>query len=124
MVASGVPAFDDMLYRLVEARGLSLREFAERVGYPHTGFSNIKAGQRPVPLDRAPAWADALGLAEDAPERIRVLDLAALTHLPAEARVRFERLLVEVDDLKVKHAAFRRLLDESRGGKPPKRQAP
>lgn len=124
MVASRVPAFDALLYSLVKARGLSLREFAERVDYPHTGFSNIKAGQRPVPLDRAPAWADALGLVEGHPKRDRFLDLAALTHLPAEARIRLERVLQRMDDLEVKHEALRRMWADQDSRQLPARPPP
>ena len=116
MVASGVSAFAELLYRLIEHHG-SLREFAARVGQSHSLFSQIRSGMRPAPLEHVPAWADALGLKEGSFDRQRFLDLAALTPLPPDARKRFERLLEENDDYKVKLAAFRRLLDESRGGR-------
>jgi len=119
VVASRVPAFDDLLYSLVKAKGLSLREFAARVGQAHTVFSMIRAGTRPVPMEHVPVWADALDLPEGSAERDRFFDLAALTHVPSpEARVRLERMLVRMDDLAVKHSALRRLFDEQQARTP------
>ncbi len=48
---------------LREARGLSQRELAERVGTDYYSFiSQLETGRGRIPPDRYRAWADALGV--------------------------------------------------------------
>jgi transcriptional regulator with XRE-family HTH domain len=108
-----VSAFAELLYQLVEERVGSLNEFARLVDYPQPTISQIRAGSRPVPLKHIARWATVLKIPENSPEWERFRDLASLTHLPDdEARERIERVLFKWDDLKVRHEALRRQVDE------------
>lgn len=76
--------FGDMLYGLLRERGVSMRQFAKEVGVAAPSISLMKKGRRPVPWDQAVYWADHLNLSKV--ERIRFLDLAALTQSPERIR--------------------------------------
>lgn len=62
-------------------------------------FSQVMriAKPKPPPLESLPAWADALGLEEEA--RQEFMDLAAIAHLPAAVQTRFVLLLRHVKKL-------------------------
>lgn len=94
------------LYRLINARGLSLREFARLAKTKQPALSEIKRGVRPVPLARVERWADVLELAGD--DRERFLDLAHLTQTPDRIRL----LIAGVEQAQGK--AMRRLLVKGR----------
>lgn len=72
--------FGEMLYGLLQRRGLGLSEFGALVDYPKQLISNVSNGHRPVPLERLDLWADELGL--EGLEREVFLDYGALTHAP------------------------------------------
>src|SRR5687767_4065994 len=49
--------------RIADARrfsGMSVRELATRLGWPHSTLNNYETGRRPIPLDRLFAVAGAL----------------------------------------------------------------
>lgn len=53
----------EIVRRALDQTALSQKEVANRVGFPHANvLSMIKTGDTQVPLERAPALADALGL--------------------------------------------------------------
>ena len=79
-------------------------DFAESVGVPKSTFSKISVGALAPAYDRAVVWAERLGLTER--DRQKFLDLAAIMHLPVEARPRFLAIIARlsktellVDDL-------------------------
>jgi hypothetical protein len=89
--------FADLLARLIDARFETRRAFIRAV-YP--AFSNDSAkentaqgylakviGGDPPLMDRVSLYAEALGLTGN--ERQRFVDLAAISHLPAEVQERF-----------------------------------
>ena len=68
----------------------NLAAFARSVGITTGQITNVIKGRRTISSADAVAWADVLGLEEQ--ERQRFLDLAAIAHLPSEARPRFLRI--------------------------------
>lgn len=64
------------------------------IGGASATLTRVLQGRQPPPLHTVPAYADALGLS--GPERQYLYDLAAIEHLPADARPRFRALLEEV----------------------------
>ena len=71
--------------RLIQARrlaGLTLRELAERLGWPYTTLGNYESGRRSLPVTRLYAIAAALGrtpsaLLVDTPEAAALVDVIA-----------------------------------------------
>jgi transcriptional regulator with XRE-family HTH domain len=71
--------------RLAAARqgaGLSIRQLAERLGWPHTTLGNYESGRRALPVARLIDIAHALGhtpaaLLLDPPEAVAVVDRIA-----------------------------------------------
>lgn len=59
---------------------------------PHVNL--ICSGKRTPPLDRIPAWADALGLSGDA--RDEFIRLGHLAHAPEQVRQEVERMRSEL----------------------------
>lgn len=62
---TGVPGSMDALVgvRVAEARraaGMTVRDLATALGWPHTTLNNYETGRRPIPLERLAAIARAL----------------------------------------------------------------
>jgi transcriptional regulator with XRE-family HTH domain len=70
--------------RLLQARRISVRDFARRSGLAWSFIHRVRKGLRIPPLDRLEAWADLLAL--KGRERQRFLDLAHWSHIPPEVR--------------------------------------
>lgn len=64
--------------------GLTVRAFAERLGWPHSKVSKIETGRQTPTRSDITAWCDALDRADAAPELIRLL--ASLESLYREYR--------------------------------------
>ena len=86
----GMETFADMLARLLEARGLTQRAFAEAVGVSQSYVAQMARGIGPFAADRIEGWSDALGLKGRERERFRLL--ALLTQCPQEIRDHVARL--------------------------------
>lgn len=52
----------EMLRQAREAKGLTMRELADRLGCPHTLVAKIESGERRVDLVELEAFCDALGI--------------------------------------------------------------
>lgn len=76
--------FPDLLYRLIEQKGLTLREFARLAKTKQPAISEIRRGVRNPPLSNIGHWADVLGLTGK--ERENFLDLAHLMQTPERIR--------------------------------------
>ena len=76
--------FPALLYRLIERKGLSLREFAGLARTKQPAISEIKRGVRNPPLSSISHWADVLGLVGK--EREHFIDLAHLMQTPERIR--------------------------------------
>jgi transcriptional regulator with XRE-family HTH domain len=94
----GLITFGEYLYEAIKRKGVSLREFAPRLGVTHSMLSQIKSGQVRVPPERHEQWADALELQGD--EREFFLDLAALSCAPPRVLAMFNS----------KHPAFQTIM--------------
>jgi transcriptional regulator with XRE-family HTH domain len=94
--------FGALLETLLARRQFSTRSFARAVKSSKSSISGITNGERTPPLDRLEKWCDALGLRGQ--ERQQFLDLAALAHLPQEARPRFFAWYDEYHRLKADYA--------------------
>ena len=97
-----LPEFSILLKALISKRFSSQREFVRHAysgdeGSGSAYVSKVLKGQKPPPMDRLPAWADALELYGD--ERQPFLDLAAIAHLPVEVQPRFVSLLRQAKSL-------------------------
>lgn len=120
-----LPEFSTLLKTLISQRFSSQREFVRhtRIENEDSGqgyVSKVIKGQKPPPMDRLPAWADALELYGD--ERQRFMDLAAIAHLPAEVQPRFVALLRQLKSQQTTIDAVKVRLDalesgSQRGGK-------
>jgi transcriptional regulator with XRE-family HTH domain len=89
--------FTTFLRGFLEQRGMSQRDFAKAIGTTQSAISHYLADRAPPPLDQIDAWAKALEIPIGSAEHARFVDLAALAHLPAEARPRFERMLDRIE---------------------------
>ena len=81
--------FAEMFRKRTELCGKSRRELARALGYSAPAISQICTGRHKPPLDRMPAWAEALGLT--GAEREEFLLLARLEHTPPELRDLIQR---------------------------------
>lgn len=97
LLAFGVKsAFVEMLEPLISAHFKSRRAFARATApgnedAAQSYVTQVLKEEKPPPIDRLPAWADALELYGE--DRQRFMDLAAIAHLPVEAQPRFIGLL-------------------------------
>ena len=99
--------FPNCLKRLIDARFKSRREFI-RAAQPQASvdggqgyLSQVLSGKKPPPMNRLPAWADALELTADA--RQQFFDLAredVLTRAPDDVKELVASLRAEVTQLR------------------------
>jgi len=106
---TGIVGFTEVLYALIQRRGWTLREFAEKAKTQHTVLSMIKSGSRPPPLKHMDRWATVLGL--EGREREYFLDLAALACAPDRVLRMFEpgHPAYQAIRLAVENAALKKL---------------
>lgn len=83
-------AFPDLLRSCLATAGMSQMDLARAVGTSSSVVSQTCLGQRPPPLERMDAWADALGL--QAGPREVFLATAQLAHAPEGVRERVAKL--------------------------------
>lgn len=83
--------FGELLYEKIKISGITIPEFAIKVGIPKSTLSKISDGKL------APNWAKAIECADrlrlTGHDRQRFLDMAAVAHMPIEAQARFSRVL-------------------------------
>ena len=86
---------NDLIARIANERGLSLRAVALRAGMDPSYLNRVRHGHRRLPVDRIEALADALGIGGD--ERTAFIEQAHLSAVPD-----FVANLIEVlrDDLR------------------------
>ena len=91
--------FLSLLERLIDARFKSRRAFV-RAAHPEgnedslvSQLSRVLDGERPPPLNRIEAWADALGLT--GADKESLINRATLENLHAEIRPRYARIFAE-----------------------------
>jgi transcriptional regulator with XRE-family HTH domain len=94
--------FGALLETLLARRQFSTRSFARAVKSSKSSISGIVNGDRTPPLDRLDKWCEMLGLR--GAERQQFLDLAALAHLPHDARPRFFAWYADYQHLKAEYA--------------------
>jgi transcriptional regulator with XRE-family HTH domain len=82
-----VPDFPGLFGRCLTARGMTVREFAQKAGVARSFVQSVRSGRRRVPLARVPTWADLLGL--QGAKRTEFLDAAYLSHVLREVRAWF-----------------------------------
>lgn len=115
MLSSGVlPAFALHLKDLIDARFKSRREFiratrAANEDGAQAYLTKVVKGAKPPPIDRLPAWADALELYGE--DRQRFMDLAAIAHLPVEVQPRFINILRQLQTAQADVRAINSRLD-------------
>lgn len=95
-------AFGDLLGQLLESHQFTVRSFGTLVKSSKSSVNAIVLGNRTPPLESLELWCDTLNLEGD--KRQRFLDLAALAHLPAEIRPKFESWYEEHQQLKADYA--------------------
>jgi transcriptional regulator with XRE-family HTH domain len=78
--------FGEFLATLVRRQGLSMADFAARIGQSASTLSRVRTGLRKPRPEQVARWADALQLGPD--DRAQFLDLALLELTPPEVRVR------------------------------------
>ena len=83
--------FGELLYQAIEAKGLSVRDFAATVGSSHRTLSAIHKGIRKPNLRHLDQWATALGLKGAA--RRQFLIAGNLTHTPPLIAAEYLRLI-------------------------------
>ncbi len=54
--------FGKILYACLVRKGLSVNEFAKRIGLTPSFISSVYGGRKPPPIDRLTEWADRLNL--------------------------------------------------------------
>ena len=90
-------SFGEQLKALREAGGMTQAELAIKVGKSEPYVSNLETGHRRAPRNGIQLWADALGL--HGRIRIRFIELAMATHLPAEYQPVYLATLKRLDRL-------------------------
>lgn len=121
-MAATKETFGGYVRRLRLEAGYGLRRFATQAGFQPSNLSNIERGKLPPPKDpeRLEQLADALGLAEESPERREFFDLAATAHdapVPADVQQFARRhtaipvLLRAVESKKLTDDEIRRLAE-------------
>lgn len=83
-------SFPDLLRNCLAHAGMSQMDLARAVGTSSSVVSQACLGQRPPPLERMDAWADALGLDDRA--RAVFIATAQLAHAPEAVRQRVASL--------------------------------
>jgi transcriptional regulator with XRE-family HTH domain len=78
--------FGEFLATVVRRQGLSMADFAARVGLSPSTLSRVRTGQRLAAPGQVERWADELKL--DAGTRATFIDLALLARTPPEVRER------------------------------------
>jgi transcriptional regulator with XRE-family HTH domain len=81
-------AFSSMLAEARKAIGMNQKDFAIAVNSDKSTVGHYETGYTAPDLEVVSSWCDTLKL--EGSERRRFLDLAALAHLPAAVRPRFE----------------------------------
>lgn len=104
------PSFGELLRSHLDRRGLTLTAWAKQVACAHSLVSHITRGERTPPLDRMPAWADALKL--QGKDRDQFMELAALAHAPARIHALVQELRREVGELRKEQEEMQRLIAE------------
>jgi transcriptional regulator with XRE-family HTH domain len=81
--------FGEFLATLVRRQGMSMADFAARVGLSASTLSRVRTGQRLPAPEQVARWADALAL--DPENRSLFVELALLARTPPEVRQRLEQ---------------------------------
>jgi transcriptional regulator with XRE-family HTH domain len=98
--------FGEYVRRLLDARGWTISHWARMVGIAQGFASNVVSGRRTPPLDAIDLWADSFALTGD--ERLRFIDLAAVSHLPKRSQARFLAVIDEQARMKAELAGYGR----------------
>lgn len=104
--------FRSHLRARLKSAGMNQAIFAARVGQQPSGISRMLSGAAGLDMDRADAWADALGLSGD--ERIAFMNCMAVAASPARVQTLVEELRQENTRLRAIVEKRKRQLDRLR----------
>ena len=91
-------AFGDLIDRAMQAKKLTVRDFAKLVKSGKSTVNSVILGGRTPPMKSVDKWCDALDI--PAEQRQRYLHLAALTRIkPPEIRSKIEEWYLEHESL-------------------------
>lgn len=87
------------LTKWLDSKGLTQRELSRKLGYSSNGpLSAVVRGDSPVPSDKVPAWADAIGL--EGEERQQFINECGEECIPKWCWDRLRKAELEAADLR------------------------
>lgn len=104
--------FRSHLRARLKAAGINQAIFATRVGQQQSGISRMLSGATRLDMDKADAWANALGLSGE--ERVAFLDCMAIAAANDRAQAIIEEMRAEIARLRAIAEKHKRQLDRFR----------